>query len=87
MNQFDIIREQFRRLDPSASHELNAPPSVVDVYTPADHESALDVERPLVVGDRGMGKTFWTSALADDKSKEFLAEVYLQPKRRSSAVG
>ncbi|WP_186020407.1 ATP-binding protein [Burkholderia gladioli] len=76
MNHFDIVREQFRGLDPSASHELSVPPSVGEVYTPADHESALDVDRPLVVGDRGMGKTFWTSALADPTARNFLAQVY-----------
>lgn len=76
MNQFDIIREQFRQLDPSASHEFNSPPAVGEVYTPAGHESALDADRPLVVGDRGMGKTFWTSALADSTARDFLAEVY-----------
>ncbi|MFM0175609.1 hypothetical protein PQR33_40555 [Paraburkholderia sediminicola] len=76
MNHFELIREQFRRLDPSASHELNAPPSVADLYTPADHESALDTDRPLVIGDRGMGKTFWTSALSDPAARSYLAGVY-----------
>ncbi|MBY4771899.1 ATP-binding protein [Burkholderia ambifaria] len=76
MNHFDIIRERFQQLDPSASHELNTPPAIGEVYTPADHESALDVDRALVVGDRGMGKTFWASALSDSTARDYLDKVY-----------
>lgn len=76
MTHFDIIRNVFRDLDPAASHEVTTPPTVSEVYTPSDHESALDADRALVVGDRGMGKTFWVSALADPQARMYLDEVY-----------
>ncbi|WP_143277278.1 hypothetical protein [Bordetella genomosp. 1] len=76
MTQFDIIRSVFRDLDPAASHEVTTPPDIAEVYTPSDHESALDADRALVVGDRGMGKTFWVSALADSSARSYLNQVY-----------
>lgn len=76
MTQYEIIRSVFRDLDPAASHEVTTPPAVAEVYTPTDHESALDADRALVVGDRGMGKTFWASALADPQARAHLDQVF-----------
>lgn len=35
------------------------------VYVPPPHVKALRLERSLVIGGRGVGKTFWSSALRD----------------------
>lgn len=74
--QFDSIRRVLESIDPAASHGTGAPPDISEVYAPSGHESALDPERALVIGDRGMGKTFWTWSLAGDASRAYLSDVF-----------
>jgi len=70
------IREVLESIDPAASHGSGAPPSVDEVYAPPGHESALDPERVLVIGDRGMGKTFWTWSLVGKASRMHLNDIF-----------
>lgn len=53
--------------------------NVERVYFPNGHRSVLDMKRQLVVGNRGMGKTFWTHALTNPEVRERLAVIYSFP--------
>lgn len=70
------IRHALAGLDPASSHEPTQAPEVGRIYTPSGHEAALDPDRSLVVGGRGSGKTFWSSALAGPESRAYAARVY-----------
>ena len=41
----------------------SAPPAWERVLTIREHEGALDPSRPIVIGDRGTGKSFWTGVI------------------------
>jgi hypothetical protein len=70
------IRAACSRFDPSSAHEAVRPPQLDEIYAPSGHDSALDPERSLVVGGRGMGKSFWSGALWNEETRDFLATVY-----------
>lgn len=69
------IRRALRELDEGAAHKPGRPPDVSEIFTPQEHSAALDPERSLVVGNRGVGKTFWSTALVDDKTRAHVAKV------------
>jgi hypothetical protein len=56
------------------------------VFFPDGHRSVLDVKRQLVVGNRGMGKSFWTHALTNPAVRERLARAYSFPKLANTKV-
>jgi hypothetical protein len=70
------IREVLKRLEVKSKSEASIPPKVEDIYTPPGHSNALDPSRLLVVGNRGMGKSFWASVLADEIAREVAADAY-----------
>lgn len=70
------IRDAFGRLDPASAHEALTPPRPEEIYAPPGHAAALDPERPLVEGGRGMGKSFWSGALADTRTLRLLASYF-----------
>lgn len=72
----DAIRRRLVDLEPAPAHEANSPPKIEEIYTPLGHEAALDPERPLVVGGRGVGKSFWTGALLNELTRSFIAVRY-----------
>lgn len=43
-----------------------------DVYTPLGHLKALHLECSLVIGGRGVGKSFWTGVLTSDQARSTL---------------
>ncbi len=52
------------------------PPDPEEIYAPETHSSALDPRRSLVVGNRGVGKSFWSSVLADNATRQHVAPFY-----------
>ncbi len=44
------------------------------VYVPPSHAKALRLECGLVIGARGVGKTFWSAALKDDRIRNMLGQ-------------
>lgn len=42
------------------------PSQSADIFFPAAHVRALALDRPLVIGMRGAGKSFWSEVLTDD---------------------
>lgn len=78
------LREGLRSLPLDVSHNASRPPGPSEVYTPRGHEGALDPDRALVVGNRGVGKSFWSGALIDPQTRAILAIAY--PKLKLSTV-
>jgi hypothetical protein len=76
MNEQSTIREVMRALNPSVAHRASESPIISEIYTPPSHAEALDPNRALVVGSRGVGKSFWAAVLADPKAKQRAADAY-----------
>jgi hypothetical protein len=45
-------------------------------YLPRGHRGVLDLRRQLIIGNRGMGKSFWTHALTSSQLRCRLGHVY-----------
>ena len=56
------------------------------VFFPGGHRGVLDMKRQLVVGNRGMGKSFWTHALIDPEVRKRVAGAYGFPTLASTNV-
>ncbi|MEB2185912.1 hypothetical protein VDS18_08395 [Xanthomonas campestris pv. campestris] len=78
------LRVGLSSLPLDVSHNASRPPEPKEVYTPKGHEGALDPDRAIVVGNRGVGKSFWSGALTEDKTRELLDLAY--PKLRLASV-
>ncbi|UIJ44515.1 hypothetical protein LZK98_15810 [Sphingomonas cannabina] len=83
---FAVLRDAIAAFDPSPRVEPNATISVEEAFLPAGHRGVLDLRRQLVVGNRGMGKSFWTHALLSGDLRSRLAEVYKHPQLANADV-
>ena len=63
-------------IDPAASHRATEPPDPAEIYTPSHHISALDPDNSLVVGIRGVGKSFWAGALGSEAARSVASAAY-----------
>ena len=70
------VRKAFEALPQEASHIATQAPPWDRVFTPNDHQGALDPHRPVVVGERGTGKSFWSSVLTDSSTRNRVAKRY-----------
>lgn len=73
---FAAIRRGLAGLPRTSHHgpgDAIAPQEIVVV---PHHRPALDPDRALVVGNRGMGKSFWTHALADPTALAHVAKTF-----------
>ena len=84
--EFTALRNAIAAFDPSPRVEPNATISVEEAFLPAGHRGVLDLRRQLVVGNRGMGKSFWTHALLSKPLRGRLAEVYKHPQLANADV-
>lgn len=73
---FKAIRTAISKFEPSSRIEPNEPIPVERAFFPAGHRNVLDMRRQLVVGNRGMGKSFWTHALLNREMRVKLAKAY-----------
>jgi hypothetical protein len=67
------IRDALSTWRDVAATEGDRPPAIQDVYVPSNHSSALSLESSIVIGMRGAGKSFWSSALTDEKLRRYIA--------------
>lgn len=65
MNSSDDIRQAIVEALPITNSNYGETPNQRDVYLPPAHTKALRLECNLVIGARGVGKSFWTAALSD----------------------
>ena len=70
------VRAAIQSLPELAASDAGRPPDVEDVYYPPGHAEALDPLRALVVGNRGVGKSFWVGALTRPEIRLRIAEEY-----------
>jgi len=81
---YEILREALAHLQPGAAHQANAPPSPEEIFAPQSHANALDPQRVLVIGNRGVGKSFWSSVLTHEDARARAAAAY--PRLRLSHI-
>jgi hypothetical protein len=72
---FTALRQALAELPRADNLSPNQPINPDDVYTLPEHRAALDPGRALVVGNRGMGKSFWAHALAQEATRENAAKI------------
>lgn len=72
----ETVRPAFRGLPQRAAHMATQAPEWTEVFTPDGHEGALDPNRPIVIGDRGTGKSFWSSVLTHAESRRMISTRY-----------
>ncbi len=68
------IRQAIIAALPAETSKHGAPPKKPEVYTPPSHLKALRLECNLVIGARGVGKTFWSAALQSREIRDLLGE-------------
>jgi len=73
---FSAIRGALAAFELAPRVEPNETISVDRAFLPEGHRGVLDLRRQLVVGNRGMGKSFWTHALLSPDLRSRLATVY-----------
>lgn len=71
-----VLRTALAELTPASSHDATSPPALNQIYAPAGHETALDPDRSLVIGGRGVGKSFWSAVLLNDTARNYVADSY-----------
>ncbi len=70
------VRKAFQKLPQESAHIATNAPKWAEVFTPNDHQGALDPDRAVVVGDRGTGKSFWSSVLISPDIRNLVAKRY-----------
>lgn len=79
------IRSLFEIALPEAAHaETTLEPG--HIYMPSGHYKAIALDRPLVVGDRGAGKSFWLKSLVDQRRRELIGKIFDFPSLLSCDV-
>jgi hypothetical protein len=80
-NEFDLtcIREAIAGFEISPNVVPNEKIDLDRVFFPNSHRGVLDMKRQLVVGNRGMGKSFWTHALTNPTVRQRVANAYAIP--------
>ena len=71
-----VLRQALGELQPGSAHQAQNPPNPAAIFTPLLHANALDAQRSLVVGNRGVGKSFWSSVLTHSETREAIALQY-----------
>lgn len=66
------IREAIRHALPADTSLHGKSPDPKHVYVPPSHIKALRLENALVIGGRGVGKSFWGAALRDPSIRKML---------------
>jgi len=86
---FSAIRAAIAGFELSSRVEPNESITSDRAFLPIGHRGVLDLRRQLVVGNRGMGKSFWTHALLNEDLRGKLADFYghKQLKRANVLVG
>ncbi|MCX7255818.1 MAG: hypothetical protein NTZ64_03555 [Polaromonas sp.] len=79
------IRDLFEIALPKVAH-AETTLELGHIYMPSGHYKAIALDRPLVVGDRGAGKSFWLRSLVDRKRRELIGHVFGLPSLLSCEV-
>lgn len=80
----EVLRATLNQMPRASSASVGSPPLPEEIYALPAHAAAIDPEVALVIGNRGMGKTFWASALYDASARSALAVAF--PTARGAAL-
>lgn len=80
------IRQAIAALPRADNHQPGAPVGLAEAYIANSHRRALDPDRAVVIGNRGMGKSFWAHALLNTQIRAQLARQFRFPALGSTTV-
>ncbi len=83
---FAAIRGAMANFELSPKVTPNETIALDRAFFPDGHRGVLDLRRQLVVGNRGMGKSFWTHALVNLQLRERLTRNYGLPALATAVV-
>lgn len=79
------IRNLFEVALPEGAHaETTLEPG--HFYMPSGHYKAIALDRPLVIGDRGAGKSYWLKSLVDPNRRKLIGQIFDFPSLSSCEV-
>lgn len=73
---FAAIRDGLKALPRISHHAPGAAIDLENIVVVPSHRAALDPDRALVVGNRGMGKSYWAHVLADPSARAYVATKF-----------
>jgi len=80
------LRQALRNIPKVQAQENLNHPDLSSIIVPEAHWQALDLDTTIVVGDRGMGKSFWTAVLSNRDCRDFIADLMESKKLRNTEV-
>lgn len=78
-----VLRAALAELPVGAAWPAGKAPTPDEIFTPPRQKNVLDVTRSLVIGNRGVGKTFWSHALSSVEGRKVAADAYDLPQLRN----
>jgi hypothetical protein len=84
---FTAIRDGLKGLSPTPSHTPGQKVDLENIVIVPNHRAALDPDRTLVVGNRGVGKSFWTDVLADSDARSYVAKTFRELATTDVVIG
>ena len=67
------LRKAMQAFPALEAHQPSQEINPDDIYFPTAHAAALNLDRSLVIGNRGMGKSYWANALVRRETRERIA--------------
>lgn len=87
MTSAQKIREAIVEALPLTTSNYGEVPNLRNVYIPPAHSKALRLECNLVIGARGVGKSFWTAALSDSTLRASLTSEVKELEQTDVYIG
>lgn len=87
MTDVQAIREAIIEAIPLTTSNHGEAPDQRNMYVPPAHVKALRLERNLVIGARGVGKSFWTAALGASELRASLGTAVRELERTDVHIG
>lgn len=83
----EALGPAFEAIPEEVAHHGTEPPEPASVYVVPGHESALNPDTAIVVGDRGTGKSFWSSALNGEATRMVIGQQLKRIRLDNTRVG
>jgi len=83
----EALRPAFEALSEEVAHHGTEQPAPASAYVVPGHESALNPDTAIVVGDRRTGKTFWSSALNGEATRMVIGQRLKRIRLDNTRVG
>ncbi|EKG36125.1 hypothetical protein [Pseudomonas syringae] len=80
------LRNVIAEFQPESSSSAAKPLPINEIFAPRTHKDALNIDKTLIVGNRGTGKSVWSGALADETLRVALAKQFGDDDLSAAAV-